>query len=132
LFDDSSQKTKELLASADVAEKIMSIGKTFGFDEFDIETISFIVREIATGKIFIGEGANIVANETELPKERAETLVSLIINEVLASAIDDIKKIQAQKPPEQVATLPKTAERPDLKIEPPVNKGNLVDLRNRQ
>lgn len=144
-FDGLPQKIKDLMASMEMAEKIMNIGITFGLDEFDTEAVSLAVRKIATGDIFVGNGADFIANETELPKERAKSLVSLIINEVLAPALDDIKKIQAQKFPEKVARTSETAksftpirsapfnpsERPDLKIEPEINKNNIVDLRNR-
>lgn len=145
LFDGSTQKIKELLPSMEIAEKIMNIGTTFGLDEFDTEAISLAVRKIAMGEIFVGDGVDFIANETELPRERAKSLVSLIVNEILAPALDDIKKIQSQKFPEKVAKTsetpkpfipsrpapPKFSERPDLKIEPDISKNNIVDLRNR-
>lgn len=145
LFDSSPQKVRDFLASIDTAEKIMNIGKTFGLDEFDTEAVSFMVREIAIGEIFVGNGANFIANETELPQERAENLLSLLVNEVLAPALDEIKKIQAEKFPEKVLRAsetpkpfipsrpmsPKLSEKPALKIEPEINKNNVVDLRNR-
>lgn len=145
LLDNSPQKVRELLTSMGTAEKIMNTGKTFGLDEFDTEAVSLVVRKIATGEIFVGDGTDFIVNETELPRERAKSLVSLIVNEILAPALEDIKKIQAQKFPEKVTGISETSkpfvptrpvpsklpEKPDLKIEPEINKNNVVDLRNR-
>lgn len=144
-FDALPQSVKNLLTSLDTTEKIINAGKTFGLDEFDTEATSLAVRKIATGEIFVGDGANFIANETELSRERAKSLIGLIVNEILAPALDDIKKIQAQKFPEKVTgiseiskpftparpTPQKFYEKPDLKIEPEINKNNIVDLRNR-
>lgn len=145
-FDILPQKLKDFLAAMDTAEKIMNIGNTFGLDEFDSEAVALAVRKLAMGEISVGNGADFITNETELPRERAKNLLSLLVNEVLVLVLEDIKKIQSQKFPEKVAKtsenpkpfisakpMPsKLPERPDLKIDPEINKNNVVDLRNRQ
>lgn len=131
------QKIKDLLISESATEKIVNIGKTFGLDEFDTEALSFAVRKIATGEVFIGDGVELIANETGLPMERAKSVFGLIVNEVFASALEDIKKIQTTKFPQKFGNVsapvrPQTQSsisrpKPDQTADP-----NVIDLRNRQ
>lgn len=133
LFDKLSQKVRELLTSLEVSEKLMSIGKTFGLEELDTEALSFAVRKIATGEVFVGNGTEFIAGETGLPIERARELLNLIVNEVFTPALEDIKKIQAAKFP-QTGTPVQSQVRPPIKKPEPsqtVNP-NVVNLRNRQ
>lgn len=131
LYDDLPQKIKDLLVSMVTAEKVMSIGQVYGLDEFDTEAVALAVRKIAVGEIFIGDAARFISNETELPYERAKTLVSSIANEVLAPALDDVKKIQSSKFSQQPQTdgsgTPTKPSQPDQ-----VRNPNTIDLRNRQ
>src|SRR3989344_4590312 len=70
LFNGLPQTVKQLITSLDTAEKIINTGKTFGLDEFDTEALSFAVRKVATGEVFIGDGVELIASETGLPPER--------------------------------------------------------------
>ena len=128
-FDELPQKIKDLLASMVTAEKIMNIGQTFGLDEFDTEAIALAVRKIATGEIFVGDAANFIVNETELPYEQTKTLVGSIVSEIFPPALDEIYKVQSAKFPQRPETAPNTSRQPD-----PVQPGNpnVINLRNRQ
>lgn len=133
-FDVLPQTVKNLITSMDTAEKITNIGTTFGFDEFDTEGLAFAIRKIAAGEIFVGDSVDFIANEIELPRERAEILVSLIVNEVLTPAIDDIKKIQAAKFPQRTrVAIPPQVQTTVERSEPARNNANsnVIDLRNK-
>src|SRR3989344_314377 len=120
LFETLPKTVKELLVSMETAEKIINIGKTFMLDEFDTEALSFAVRKIVTGEVFIGDGAEFVASEAGLPPERARNLISLMVNEIFHPALEDIKKIQTAKFPGRFGVSAQT-----------VNP-NVINLRNRQ
>lgn len=139
-FDALSQTIKDLLTSLETAEKIINTGKTFGLDDYDTEAVSFVIRKITAGEIFVGDGADFIANEAELPLERAKNLLSLIIREIFAPALEDIKKIQSTKLAQRtgrVSTSVQTqaksnlapARQPELSQNP---NPNVIDLRNRQ
>lgn len=140
LFNSLPQTVKGLLVSMDTTEKIINIGKTFGLDEFDTEGLAFAVRKIATGETFIGDGVELIANETGLPPERAKNLLGLIANEIFSHAMENIKKIQTAKFPQRVGAVPAPiqtqvksnltpARRPELSQDP---NPNVIDLRNKQ
>lgn len=132
LFQTLSKLVKELLVSMETSEKIINIGKTFGLDEFDTEALSFVVRKIVTGEVFIGYGAEFVAREVGLPPERSKSLLSLLVNEIFAPALEDIKEIQTAKFSQQfrVSAQSKT---PTKRLEPPqTSNDNVINLRNRQ
>ena len=136
LFNGLPQTVKNLVTSLDAAEKIVNIGKTFGLDEFDTEALSFAIRKIATGEVFIGNGVELIAGETGLPLERAKNVLGLIVNEVFAPALEDIKKIQTSKFPQRfgVPVQPQSQVPPPVKQpEPPqATNPNVINLRNRQ
>jgi|SRR3989344_1406659 len=124
-FDRSSPKIKNFLTSMDTAEKIINTCKSFQLDDYDTEAVSLAVREVAMGKIPISELGDFIVNETELPPEKATDLANLIINQVLAPTTNGFAE-------NSKASTQKTPEKPDLKIDPGVNRNNVVDLRNRQ
>lgn len=140
LFNGLPQPVKNLLTSLDTAEKIINIGKTFGLDEFDTEALSFAIRKIVAGEVFIGNGVELIAHETSLPSERAKNLLGLLVNEVLAPAIEDVKKVQAEKFPQRVGATPaptqgqvKPNSAPTKQPEPYQSPNpNVIDLRNKQ
>ncbi|MBI2674369.1 MAG: hypothetical protein HYX22_01360 [Candidatus Yanofskybacteria bacterium] len=141
LFNDSPQMVKNLLTSLDTAEKIINTGKTFELDEFDTEALSFAVRKIAAGEVFIGGGVELIAHGVGLPSERAKNLLGLIVNEVFAPALEDIKKIQTAKFPQRFgAPSSVAAQTSQTQIRPPVKQPepaqsdnpNVINLRNRQ
>lgn len=143
LFNGLPQTVKNLLVSLDVAEKVVNIGKTFGLDEFDTEGLSFAIRKIVAGEVFIGNGVEFIANETGLPNERAKNVLGLIVKEVLSPALEDIKKIQAAKFPQRIGTAPvpvqtqvksnlTPARQPEPSQTPQSPNPNVIDLRNRQ
>src|SRR3989338_4393313 len=136
LFNGLPQTVKNLVTSLDAAEKIVNIGKTFGLDEFDTEALSFAIRKIATGEVFIGKGVELIAGETGLPLERAKNVLGLVVNEVFAPALEDIKKIQTAKFPQRFsppANVHTQVQPPVRQSEPAqVSNPNVINLRNRQ
>jgi len=134
-FDNLPQPIKDLLTSLDTTEKITNAGKTFGLDEFDTESLSFAIRKIATGEVFIGNGVELIADETGLPPERAKSVLGLVVNEIFAPALEDIKKIQTSKFPQRFGApiqaqpqVPPPVKQP----EPAQNDNpNVINLRNR-
>ncbi len=136
LFNGLPQTVKNALTSLDTAEKIVNIGKTFGLDEFDTETLSFTTRKIATGEVFVGNGTELIAHEVGLPPERAKNLLGLIVNEVFAPALEDIKKIQTAKFPQRFGAPVQSQSQvpPPVKQPEPTQSDNpnVINLRNRQ
>lgn len=133
-FDILPQTIKSSITSMDTAEKIMNMGKTFGLDEFDTEALSFAIRKVTAGEVFIGDGVDLIANEAGLPRERAKNLLGLMVNEVLVLALEDIKKIQAAKFPQRfVAATPSQVQTSIERSEPTRNNANpnVIDLRNK-
>lgn len=131
LFDTLPQNVRNLISSMDTAEKIMNIGATFGLDEFDTEAVSLVVRKIATRETPITDEAGLIANETGLSRERAQSLLNLIVDEILAPVMDDLKKIQSQI---TVQPKPVQSTKPVLPepAAPSPDSDRIVDLRNRQ
>jgi len=136
LFNTLPQTVRNVLTSLDTAEKIINIGKTFGLDEFDTEALSFAVRKIITGEVFIGDSVELIAGEVGLTPEKAKNLLGLIVNEVFAPALEDIKKIQNEKFPQRfgVPVQPQSQVPPPIKQPKPAQNDNpnIINLRNRQ
>ena len=139
-FDNLPQPIKDLLTSLDTTEKIINTGKTFGLDNYDTEAVSFVVRKIAAGDTFVGEGASLISTETELPLEKAKNLLSLVVREILSPALEDVKKIQTIKFPQRFGTpasvnaqTPQTPTRPPIKQPESIqsHNPNVINLRNR-
>jgi len=118
------QAVKDLLLATETVEKIVKIGEGFKLDEFDTEALSLAVRKLATGEVPVTQGINLIANEVGVPEEKAATLLNSIISEILSP----VAKASKQTPKEPFTRMP---EKPDLKIDPGINKNNIVDLRNR-
>lgn len=121
---------KTLLTSEDTAEKVINAGKTFKIDEFDTEAVSLVIRKIATGEILINDGADLIAKETELSPERAESLFGLIVSEILAPVMENIKKVQPTKL-SQKPIAPPTQNYPGQPEPDQTTNPRIVDLRNR-
>lgn len=143
LFDKLPAKIKELLTSLQVTEKVMSAGVTFKLDDLDTEALSLIVRKLVSGEEFIGDGVALMVNETGLSSERARNLLGTVINEIFASAIEDVKKVQASRFPGKIGPVSASSPAKQTQIrqdpvtrnsmEPPQPaNSNVINLRNRQ
>lgn len=134
VFDGLPQKIKELLISMDVTEQIMNTGTSFDLDESDIESVSFMVRKIAAGEIFIGDAEVFISDGLEITRERAKNLLGLIVNEVFAPSLEDIKKVQTEKFPQRFGAAEERVS--PAQYEDNIGTGtanpNVINLRNRQ
>lgn len=133
------QAVRELLISTETTEKIIKIGEKFGLDEFDVEALSVVVRKLATGEVSIVQGVDLIKNEVSVSEEKASDVLGSIMNEVLSPTVEGIKNVQKERFPDRQNQMtiptqqtPRTQDKPDLKIDPGINKNNVVDLRNRQ
>jgi len=122
---------KDLMANPSTADFIEeNLGPSFGLTPEQKTEITRIIRDVLLGDLFIGEMTQEISSRTRLAPDEAKKNVNLIISELFQPAIEDIKKLQAQKFPEKI-NKPAVSEKPDLKIEPDINRNNIVDLRNK-
>lgn len=133
------ESIKSLLMDSSTAEFIEdNLGQNFKLTREQITEVTRIIRDILLGDISINDMAGKISEKLRVGPTVASEIQSKIINDLFGSAIDDIKKIQKERFP-QPQYVPRPApfrpptapDRPDLKIEPNVNRNNVVDLRNK-
>ncbi len=121
---------KNILMDSSTAEFIEeNLGPNFNLTPEQKIEITRIIRDVLLGDLFIGEMLQNISDRMKLLPDEARKLGNLIVSELFGPAIEDIKKMQIEKFPEKInRPIP---EKPDLKIEPDINKNNIVDLRNK-
>lgn len=116
-----------------------TLGPNFKLTNNQKTEITRIIRDVLLADLFIGEMAQSISVKAKLAPDEAKGISDLIVSELFGPAIEDIKRIQAQIFTERVnkpttiveSRPPKIPERPDLKVDPDINRNNIVDLRNK-
>lgn len=124
------ESIKKILMDYSTAEFIEeNLGPNFNLTPEQKVEITRIIRDVLLGDLFIGDMIQKISDRMNLAPDEAKKIGNLIVSELFRPAIEDIKKIQAERFPEEINRP--TSEKPDLKIEPDINKNNIVDLRNK-
>ena len=116
-----------------------NLGQSFGLNKEQKIEITRIIRDVLLGDISINAMASKISENLEIDSTVAYQIQSKIVNELFGPAIEDIKKLQTERFPEKpdrpVAPMrpqtQKITEGSDLKIDPDINRNNVVDLRNK-
>lgn len=134
------ESIKNILMDSSTAEFIEDgLGPNFNLNRIQITEITRIIRDILLGDLSLNDTTSTISQNLKVSPTVANQIQNKIMNDLFGPAVEDIKKIQKEKPP-QSQYIPRPApsrppvapERPDLKIEPDINRNNIVDLRNKQ
>ncbi len=116
------------------------LGSVFGLNLEQKTWVTRVIRDVLLGDLFIGDMITAIAQKLNIDSQVAQQIMGKIINELFATAIEDIKKIQREKFPDRVGhgnvttnpanAMPRPPTPPQMKNGPPVNQNNIVDLRN--
>jgi hypothetical protein len=93
-FDQLPQRIREFLTATETTEKVLSLGKNLGLDELDTETLSRIVRRLASGELFLGKAPEECQTELGIEKDAATKLLTRLLNEIFPPVIEDLKAVQ--------------------------------------
>jgi len=131
---------KDIMANPSTAEFIEEkLGTEFSMNYVQKIEVTRIIRDVLLGDISINAMASKISENLEIDSTVAYQIQSKIVNELFGPAIEDIKKLQTERFPEKpdrpVAPMrpqtQKITEGSDLKIDPDINRNNVVDLRNK-
>lgn len=134
------ESLKNILMDSSTAEFIEeNLGPAFDLTPDQKTEITRIIRDIILGDVSLNSMPSLVSSKLVVDQNTSTQITNKVVNDLFGPAIEDIKKLQAErfqgrtnKPNiSQEYQSPKTPERPDLKIDPSINKNNIVDLRNR-
>lgn len=103
--------------------------------------VARLIRDIVIGDIFIGDMPQELARRLGVDPAAAREIANQIVSQLFTGALDDIKKVQAEKfpgrlPAKPVPPVPQTkpAEMPKSEHyqgeDLPESGGNIIDLRN--
>lgn len=131
---------KSVLTGEDTVEFIITLAEDLEFTDEQSANFSRILRDVLVGDLLINNLAITLSKKLDLNQDMAKRIYDHITNNLLNPIAEDIKKLQTNKYPGGTsnptisprAQPPRVPERPDLKIEPEINRNNVVDLRNKQ
>lgn len=125
-----------ILLDLPTMEFLAGIAEDFNLSLSQSRALSEIVGEIVLGDMFIGDTTKTVIEKLGIDTSTGQQIVSRILQELFAPAIEDIKKIQREKFPDRIkqGSPPATPARPAAPAPtssiPPVSQDNIIDLRN--
>ena len=116
-----------------------TILKNFNLNKEQISEVTKIIRDILLGDASLNSMPSLISSKLNIDQSTSVQIANKIVNELFGPAIEDIKKLQTPKFPEKISSpvapmqplTPRIPEKPDLKIEPDINRNNVVDLRNK-
>lgn len=120
---------KNILSPSSTSDYLKNLSEDLNFNHDQSAELSRIIRDVLLGDLFIGDMVQNISDRMNLALDEAKKMGNLIVSELFRPAIEDIKKLQAEKFPEKINKP--TSEKPDLKKEPSINRNNIVDLRNK-
>jgi len=106
-----------------------NLGPNFNLDNEQKKKITIIIRDILLGDTSLNSMPVLISSKLNIDPNTSAQIANKIMGGLFEPAIEDLKKIQIKSFPEKI-NRPIT-EKPDLKIEPGINKNNVVDLRNK-
>ncbi|MBI2062575.1 MAG: hypothetical protein HYT64_02715 [Candidatus Yanofskybacteria bacterium] len=134
-----SVSIKNVLTDANTVEFIITLAEDFELTDNQSANISRIIRDTLVGDLFINDLTVTISQKLILDQDTAKQIRDKIVNNLLAPIIEEVKKLQTERSPEKVSRpavipelqTPRIPDRPDLKIEPEINRNNVIDLRNK-
>lgn len=115
-------------STAEFIEEKLSLA--FNFSTNQKNKITRIVRDILLAQIFIGDMPKEISSRLNVNLETANNIASMILSELFAPAIEDIKKEQTAAFPNRLTSPAKNVV-PNPAVNLDVNKNNVLDLRNK-
>ncbi|MDO8686678.1 MAG: hypothetical protein Q7K11_00515 [Candidatus Berkelbacteria bacterium] len=135
------ESIKNILMDSSTAEFIEeNLGPNFNLTPEQKTEITRIIRDVLLGDASLTSMPSLISSKLNTDQNTSVQIANKIVNDLFGSAIEDIKKLQADSFPEKITSrpvmpprpqTPRIPEKPDLKIEPDINRNNVVDLRNK-
>ena len=131
---------KNIMANPSTAEFIEeNIGPSFNLTSEQKTEVTRIIRDILLGDAPLSSTPDLISSKLNTDQNTSVQIANKIVSDLFGPAIEDIKKLQNERPQENMSRptmpskpqIPRIPERPDLKIEPDINRNNVVDLRNK-
>lgn len=96
-----------------------------------------LIRDVVIGDIFFGDIPSEISKKLGIDSGIAREIANLIVSQLFAPVLDDIKKVQATKFPGRVSqpqppTPQQNIPRPVPGADLPETGGNIIDLRNQK
>ncbi len=149
-FQSAHMKIKDILFDFSTAEFIQDkLVPHHGLDLNQGKEINRVIRDVLLAHTFIGDMIGEVQAKLAVQENMAKNITSMIVSELFAPAIEEIKKMQEEKFNHRLKTVPNQENKPkeeiQFKPEEPtqkkvfsnpaasldVNRNNILDLRNR-
>lgn len=124
---------RDIMMDISTAEFIEErLGPTFNLNLEQKTWITRIIRDVLFGDIFIGDMTTIISKKLNTDSQVAQQITIKILNELFASAIEDIKKIQRDRFASRIGPVSPASQTPRNSVPPTqvVNENNIIDLRN--
>mgnify|MGYP001599050024 FL=1 len=134
------ESIRNILMDSSTAEFIEdNLGPNFDLSRVQITEITRIIRDVLLGEFSVNNMALVISRNLKIDLTVANQIQSKVTNDLFGPVIEDIKNLQTQKPQEReygmvvppILQVPRTPDKPDLKIDPSINRNNIVDLRNK-
>jgi len=130
------QTLRDLLFDPGLMEFVMDVSTDSALSEAQTKKLSEIIGEFIMGSLRDGDLPNILSQSGIAPD------IAQKIRDKVGEKEEGLETPQSYRPPvkpNQSQYIPRSApsrspiasERPDLKIEPDINRNNIVDLRNK-
>ena len=126
------QPLRDLMFDPGLIEFVMDISVNSALSEAQTKKLSEIIGEFIMGSLSANNLPNALAQSGMAP-DIAQKIRGKISGGATQTEESYSKPLQPQYIPRPAPSRPPTApDRPDLKIEPDINRNNVVDLRNKQ
>lgn len=118
--------TQSILKNFSTAEFIEDkLAPQFNLNSQQVNALVIAIKNLLLGELHGEDFISNIQTSIKIDPETSDQIVDMISKELLGSAI-------VSSPVVPMGFLdPKIPERPDLKIEPDINRNNIVDLRNK-
>lgn len=116
---------KDLLFSTTTVEQLVAIADDYNFSESQSAELSRIIRDILLANTFAAVIVETMESKLNLNNDTARRISHRILTNLFKNAWNDIKALHRDK------FSQKTSQSPPSKPETPINKNNIVDLRNK-
>lgn len=134
------KSVRNILMDTSTAEFIEeNLGPTFNLNNEQKVKITRTIRDILLGDAPLNSMPGLISSKLNIDQSSAVQIANKIVSDLFGPAIEDIKKLQTERfqrgvDKQNISAEPQTQkipEKPDLKIDPGINKNNIVDLRNK-
>ncbi|KKU55534.1 MAG: hypothetical protein UX77_C0010G0025 [Parcubacteria group bacterium GW2011_GWA1_47_11] len=121
---------KSILTASETADYLEdTLGPAYQLSENQIVALTAIIHDILCGQVS-GNLEETVAQKLTVDGTTANRLLNQLAKELLAPAIEDIKKVRQEKFPDRIRES-EPAQSPGSSPPIPVNQNNIVNLRDK-